>query len=162
VGSVKKKRKKKERCNDIERQSLFANIKEKRSLILYSEMGQEWTREEYIVCCTRNERSGLAWFKTGIWKLRGLRNGFENGRCPLCSEDEDAIHMFLKCSETRKWREQFLSRKWLGLNEWIAYKKIINCTNIIELRNIGSSCGLQKPGVRQTQLLCRDLNKYLI
>jgi hypothetical protein len=24
------------------------------------------------------------------------------------------------------------------LNEWIAYKKIINCNNIIELRNIGS------------------------
>jgi hypothetical protein len=38
----------------------------------------------------------------------------------------------------RKWREQFLSRKWLRLNEWIVYKKIINCTNIIELRNIGN------------------------
>jgi hypothetical protein len=100
-------------------------------------MKQEWAREEYIVCCTRNERSGLAWFKTGIWKLRGMRKGFEKGRCPLCSEDEDAIHISLKCSETRKWREQFLSRKWLRLNEWIAYNKIINCTNIIELRNIG-------------------------
>jgi hypothetical protein len=95
-------------------------------------------REEYIVCCTRNERSGLAWFRTGIKKLRGMRKGFEKGRCPLCSEDEDAAHILLKCSETRKRREQFLSRKWLRLNEWIAYKKIINCTNIIELRNIGS------------------------
>jgi hypothetical protein len=44
----------------------------------------------------------------------------------------------VKCSETRKWREQFLSRKWLRLNEWIVYKKIINFTNITELRNIGS------------------------
>jgi hypothetical protein len=41
--------------------------------------------------------------------------------------------------ETRRWGEQFLSRKWLRLNEWIVFKKIINCTNIIELRNIGSS-----------------------
>jgi hypothetical protein len=40
----------------------------------------------------------------------------------------------LKCSETRKWREQFLSR--LMLNKWIAYKKIINCTKIV-LRKIG-------------------------
>jgi hypothetical protein len=56
----------------------------------------------------------------------------------LCSEDKDAIHILLKCSETRKWREQFLSRKRLRLNEWVAYKKIINCTNITELRNIGS------------------------
>jgi hypothetical protein len=99
-------------------------------------MKQDWAREEYIVCCTRNERSGLAWFKTGIWKLRGMRKGFERRRCSLCSEDEDAIHILLKCSETRRWREQFLSRKWLVLNECTAYKKITNYTNIIELRNI--------------------------
>jgi hypothetical protein len=43
----------------------------------------------------------------------------------------------LKCLETRKWREQFLSRKWLMISEWIVYKKIINCTNIIDLKNIG-------------------------
>jgi hypothetical protein len=66
-----------------------------------------------------------------------MRKGYEKGRCPLCSKDEEAIHILLKFSETRKWREQFLSRKWLMLNEWIAYKKIINCTNITELRNIG-------------------------
>jgi hypothetical protein len=101
-------------------------------------MKQEWAREEYIVCCTRNKRSGLAWFRNGIQKLRGMRKGFEKGRCPICSEDEDAVHILLKCSETRKWREHFLSRKWLMLNEWIVYNKIINCTNIIELRNIGS------------------------
>jgi hypothetical protein len=70
-------------------------------------MKQEWAREEYILCCTRYERSGLAWFKTGIWKLRGMRKGSEKGRCPLCSEEEDSIHILLKCSETRKWREQF-------------------------------------------------------
>jgi hypothetical protein len=56
-------------------------------------MKQEWTREQYISCCTRNERSGLAWFKTGIWKLRGMRKGFEKGRCPLYSEEEDPIHI---------------------------------------------------------------------
>jgi hypothetical protein len=100
-------------------------------------MKQEWAREEYIVCFTRNERSGLAWYKTGIWKMRGMKNRSEKGRCPLCSEDEEVIHILLKCSEMRKWREQFLSRKWLMLNEGIAYKKIINCTNIIECRNIG-------------------------
>jgi hypothetical protein len=64
-----------------------------------------------------------------------MRKGFEKGRCPLCSENEDAVHILLKCSETRKWRDQFLSRKWQIVNEEIAYKKITNCTNIIELRN---------------------------
>jgi hypothetical protein len=67
-----------------------------------------------------------------------LRKGFEKGRCLLCSEEEDPIHILLKCSETRNWREQFLSRKWLNLNEWIVFKKIINCNKIIELRNIGT------------------------
>jgi hypothetical protein len=66
-----------------------------------------------------------------------MRKGSEKAQCLLCSEDKDAIHILLKCLETKKWREQFLSRKWLLLNEGIAYKKIINCTNITELRNIG-------------------------
>jgi hypothetical protein len=52
---------------------MFANTGEKRSLICYCDMKFEWALEAYTVCCTRNERSGLAWFKTGIWKLRGMR-----------------------------------------------------------------------------------------
>jgi hypothetical protein len=38
-------------------------MKEKRSLIFYCQIKLEWAREEYRVCCTRNEKSGLAWFK---------------------------------------------------------------------------------------------------
>jgi hypothetical protein len=40
-------------------------------------MKLEWAWEEHTICCTRNERRGLAWFEAGIWKLRGVRNGFE-------------------------------------------------------------------------------------
>jgi hypothetical protein len=65
-----------------------------------------------------------------------MSKGFEKGRCPLYSEEEDPIHILLKCSKTMMWREQFLSRIWQRLNEWIVFKKIINCTNSIELRNI--------------------------
>jgi hypothetical protein len=39
-------------------------------------------------------------------------------------------------SGTRKWREQFLSRKWFIVTEQVAYKKI-NRTKSVELRNIG-------------------------
>jgi hypothetical protein len=67
-----------------------------------------------------------------------MRKGSEKGRCPLYSEEEATIYILLKCSETRKWREQFLSRKWLRFNEWIVFKKVINCNNSIELRNIRS------------------------
>jgi hypothetical protein len=75
-------------------------------------------------------------FKAGIWKLRGTRNGLENGRCCLCNEEEDAVYILLKCAEMRRLSEH-LSRKWQTINEEIAYKKIINCTNTLEIRNVG-------------------------
>jgi hypothetical protein len=55
--------------------------------------------------CTIKVRSGLAWFKTGTWKLREMRKGFEKGRWPLCTEQDDVLQSVLKCFETRK--EQF-------------------------------------------------------
>jgi hypothetical protein len=49
---------------------------------------------------------GIIWLKAGIWKLRWIRGGgFERGRCPLCLGEEDAEHILVKCSETKKkWR----------------------------------------------------------
>jgi hypothetical protein len=44
----------KEKCNEIEIQNPFANIRETRSLIFYCDIIYEWAREEYTVCCTRN------------------------------------------------------------------------------------------------------------
>jgi hypothetical protein len=52
---------------------MFENVREKRSLIFYCDLKLEWAREEYTVCCTRNERRGSAWFKAGVWKLRLMR-----------------------------------------------------------------------------------------
>jgi hypothetical protein len=63
--------------------------------------------EEYTVCFTRNERSGLARCKTSIWGLRGTRKESEKRRC---REKEDAIYgpIVLRCSGTRMWIEEFL------------------------------------------------------
>jgi hypothetical protein len=70
-----------------------------------------------------------------------MRRGSEKGRCPLCTEEEDVIHnTLLKCLETGKWREQLLNRKWRIINEEVAYKRIINCTNAVELRNRKNTC----------------------
>jgi hypothetical protein len=72
-------------------------------------------------------------FKAGIWKLRGMRKALEEGICPLHKE-KHAVHIVLKCPETRKLREHLLSMKWLINSEEIPYKKIIN----LEIWNIGS------------------------
>jgi hypothetical protein len=67
--------------------------------------------------------------------LRGLRRGFEKGRCPLCREEENVTHI-LKCLERKMWREIFSCSKWLNINEDMTYKRVINCTNVRDLKNM--------------------------
>jgi hypothetical protein len=43
--------------------------------------------------------------------------------------------LILKCSETKKWRKNFLRSKWLNIDEYVAFKRIINCTNVEDLKN---------------------------
>jgi hypothetical protein len=69
----------------------------------------------------RSERAGLT-LLTSIYEMRRIRNGFEKRRRPVRRQKEDALRVLLKCSETRKWRKQYFSRKWL-LKERVAYKK---------------------------------------
>jgi hypothetical protein len=64
------------------------------------------------MCGSRNDRMGTAWFRSGICKLRGMKKGLEIGRCTVCNGEEDAVHILLKCPETRRLREHLLSRKW--------------------------------------------------
>ncbi|KDR17814.1 hypothetical protein L798_08243 [Zootermopsis nevadensis] len=127
----------KERCNAIERQNVFAKIREKRSLALYGEMKSGWGRQGYIGCCTRVEREGWAWFRAGIWKLRGMRGGMDGKICPLCGATESEIHILLKCTETGRWREQLLRNKWFTVGEELAFKKILSTTNDTEVRDLG-------------------------
>jgi hypothetical protein len=56
------------------------------------------------MCGSRNDRMGIARFRAGIWKLRGIRKGLEIGRCPLRNGEEDAVYILLKCPETRRLR----------------------------------------------------------
>jgi hypothetical protein len=69
--------------------------------------------------------------------MRGIKKGFEKGRYCLCYKQEDDEHILLICLETRKWREEFLRKKWLGLYQDLATKKIINCCNVLDLKNVG-------------------------
>jgi hypothetical protein len=40
--------------------------------------------------------------KVGVWKLREIRRGLEKRTCPLCRGNEDAKHILLSCTETKK------------------------------------------------------------
>jgi len=50
---------------------------------------EEWGRELYTSCYELNERNAVAWFRLGMWKMRGLRKGAERERCPLCEVDKN-------------------------------------------------------------------------
>jgi hypothetical protein len=50
--------------------------------------------------------------KAAVWKLRGIRRGWEKETYPLCRGNEDVKHILLSCPETKKWRMQFMNKKW--------------------------------------------------
>jgi hypothetical protein len=66
-------------------------------------MKARWGGDDCVMPRNRNERSGLAFFRTGIWKMRELRSG-RKGELPLYGVDECAVHMFLNASETDRYR----------------------------------------------------------
>ena len=86
--------------------------------------------------CNINKRNGLAWFWSGTWKLVCIRRHGEKIRCSLCNEEDNEIHILLKCNGTQRWQDHFWNYKWLQANEEIAHKKIINCTKITELKKL--------------------------
>jgi hypothetical protein len=58
-----------------------AEMRDKKSLSLYGELKHSGGRETYTSCCNVKERSGVAWFRLGIWKLRAA-SGFGEGQMP--------------------------------------------------------------------------------
>ena len=58
----------------------------------------------YVVHCKRNERSALAWFRKGIWKLRGMRDGVQGGTRLLGRGGGNDTRILLNCLETQRWR----------------------------------------------------------
>jgi hypothetical protein len=98
----------------------------------------------YIECCSRKQRSGIAWLIAGIWQLEGVRRNADKGRCPLCIEKEDAKHILLECKETKYWREKLIHDKWLNVNKEVACRKIIKITNRVHLQNLGKYLDIVK------------------
>jgi hypothetical protein len=73
--------------------------------------GSAGGKKLYTECCSRKQRSGIAWLIAGIWQLKGVRRNADKGRCPLCFEREDVKHILLECKETKYWREKLIHDK---------------------------------------------------
>jgi hypothetical protein len=46
-------------------------------------------------------------------------------------------HILLSYLQTKKWRMQFINKKWLCINEELVYKKIVNCINKARIIHLG-------------------------
>jgi len=61
----------------------------------------------------------------------------EDFRC-IWGMTKPNIRVFvLKRSETKRWRNEFVYSKWLGMNENASYMKVLIRTNVREIKNIG-------------------------
>jgi hypothetical protein len=117
------------------KQNLFLRLSEKIPFAFYQEMKQERGREEYIDC-NRNDRRSMAWWRLGIWKLRGSRKGVEKGTCPLCLGKKDTTHILLECPGTKIWGTEMLCKRRLDINEEVVYRKMLSCTNKMTVKNM--------------------------
>jgi hypothetical protein len=75
---------------------------------------------------------------------RGLENERDQERIqkrkiapPLPHYELEDTKYILLCTETRKWREESLCKKWMGLDQHLAFKKITDRKNAVELKNMG-------------------------
>ena len=64
-----------------------------------------------------------------MWKLRVIKKKMDEERCLSRFGKEDSKNVLMSCTETRKWRTQFLNREWQNVSEKVASKKILRCTN---------------------------------
>jgi hypothetical protein len=112
-------------------------ISEKISSVFYQEMRSRNGVRKTKSNSAPDERNGIVRRKAGVWKLRRIIRGLVKGTRPLCRGNEDVKHIPLSCPETKIRRMQFMSEKWLSINEELAHRKIVNCTNEAYIINLG-------------------------
>jgi hypothetical protein len=111
------------RCMDTEGQNMKASMKEKRSLVFYNELKNNWEKKLYIEVCTQEARRGIRWWKMGIWRLNGVRGNIEQGMCPMCNKEEGWSHT-LRYDETKSWREDLADKRFTSIEPEIGIRRV--------------------------------------
>jgi hypothetical protein len=58
-----------------------------------------------------------------------MRGKTEKGKCPMCGEEDDPVHITLKCSENKFWSEVYIKNEWGHLLTALLMMKIANIRN---------------------------------
>jgi hypothetical protein len=91
-----------------------------------------WRKKLYIEVCTQKAKRGIEWWKIGIWRLKGVRENKEQGKCPMCNK-EGWTHI-PKCEKTR-WREEFVDKIFTSIEPEIGMRRIATIKDNDKLRN---------------------------
>jgi hypothetical protein len=83
------------------------------------------------------ERNGIAGLRLEIREFTGGRGGIERKRCLCCKEEENEIHILLKCTKAQRWREYLLEHS-VVKGERGNCIQAITCNEIAELVNVGT------------------------
>ena len=109
------------------------------------EYNDKWTTQDYVLGRNPKDRTGMAWYKMGVWNLRHTRKNFEaNKYMPLCLEPENEIHIIFECKKTKELRLKMFDKKFLVINKKIALRKLINTSREIIRVNLGKYLYLVK------------------
>jgi hypothetical protein len=88
-----------------------------------------------------------------MWTPRGIRRGFERGRCPYVW-GRRTLSTYLKNTLKGRSRQKNL----YAVNEDIAYRKIIRCTNLTKINTAGKHLFKTKCKWRLPQMLVVSWN----
>jgi hypothetical protein len=136
------------RCMDIERQNMEASMKEKRSLVFYNELKNNWEKKFYIEVCTQEARRGIGQWKLDIWKLKGVRRNIEQGICPLCNKEGGRSHI-LRCDETKSWREDLVDRRFTSVDPEIGIRRVATNKDKNKLQKFGLYLNMYKEKLKE-------------
>jgi hypothetical protein len=120
---------------DIERQNMEDSMREKRSLVFYTELKSSWEKKLYREVCTQEAGRGIGWWKMGICRLKFVRGNTEQGMCPMCNK-EGWSHI-LKCEETRSWREELVDKRFINFEPEIGMRRIATIKDNDKLQKVG-------------------------
>jgi hypothetical protein len=100
-----------------------ASTKEKRLLVFYNELKNNWAKKLYIEACSQEARTGIRWWKMSIWKLKGVRGNIEQGICSMHSKEEGWSHIF-RSDETKSWRNDLVDKKFTSVDTEIGIRRV--------------------------------------
>ena len=75
----------------------------------------------------------IVWL-TAVQILKVILTGMYKESCPLCAGKEEAEHIYLYA--VHKLKIEFLSKICKDMNEESTYRKIMNCPNKTQIRNL--------------------------